>query len=162
MKHLKTLAFVLVTLLLCSATTVRGADPWKEQPIAQAFARSIATTIGEYEWWAEEWRRDKRSPTDSDRTINLMAETTFIAIKLALEAHPNPPLLERCLIFLGTVVPPEFDDLWRATILEMADVHHATSRKVNEVLKSKRLPSLEERAMSRKSPTNEHEAPSSK
>lgn len=154
---MKALVFVLIALMFCPATTVQGADPWKEQPIARAFERSIATTIGEYELWAEEWRREKRSPTDSDRTINLMAETTFIAIKLALGAHPNPPLLERCLTFLGTTVPPEFDDLWRATILEMADLDHATSRKVNEVLKSKNLPSLEQRAMGRK-----YEAPSSK
>ncbi len=150
MNIVKTLVLVLSALVVCPATPLQGADPWKEQPIAKAFARSIATTIGEYELWAEEWRREKRSPTDSDRTINLMAETTFIAIKWALEAHPNPPLLERCLIFLGTVVPPEFDYLWRATILEMADVDHATSRKVNEVLKSKNLPSLEERALGRK------------
>ena len=150
MKNLKALVFVLIALIFCPVTTVQGADPWKEQPIARAFERSIATTIGEYEWWAEEWRREKRTATDSDRTINLMAETTFIAIKLALEAHPNPPLLERCLTFLGTTVPPEFNHLWQQTILEMADVDHAATRKVNEMLKAKNLPGLEERAMTRK------------
>lgn len=141
------LMLALSVLIFGWATTLQGADPWKEQPIARAFERSIATTLGEYEWWAEEWRREKRSPTESDRTINLMAETTFIAIKLALEAHPNPPLLERCLTFLGTAVPPEFRYLWEATILEMVDVDHATSQKVNEALKAKNLPPLKEEAL---------------
>ena len=140
----------VAVLVFASANNLQAADPWKEQPIARAFTRSIDTTIAEYEWWAAEWRREKRSPTQLDTTINLMAETTFIAIKLALDEHPNPQLLERCLLFLGTTVPPEFEYLWQQTMLEMADVDHAISRKVKETLKAKNLPTLEDRVKSGK------------
>ncbi|MGV3530768.1 MAG: hypothetical protein ACO1QR_00250 [Chthoniobacteraceae bacterium] len=132
------------------ATSVQSADPWKEQPIFKAVWLSAATTTGEYEHWAGEWKKQKRSRTSCDQSINLMAETNFIAIQMALNAHPNPQLLEQCLVFLGTIVPQEFDDLWRARILEMADIDKVVTMKVDELLKSKKLPGLEERAMGRR------------
>ncbi|MDQ3620904.1 MAG: hypothetical protein M3463_00210 [Verrucomicrobiota bacterium] len=143
---MKTLRFVLIALCFCSSVHLQASDAWKEQPILQAIRLSVFTAMGEYELWAEEWKKVKRSPTSSDRSMNVMVETTFIVIQMALEAHPNPPLLEQCLKFLGTTVPPEFDDMWRARILEGAYLDKATSKKVNEMLKSKNLPSLEERA----------------
>ncbi len=109
--------------------------------------------MGEYESWAEEWRKEKRSPTSSDDSMNLMTETTFIVVQMSLKAHPDPALLEKCLIFLGTIVQPEFDRFWKARILEMADLDEATTKNVDAILKSKNLPSLVERAMSKKPAT---------
>jgi hypothetical protein len=146
---MKTSAFFLIALSLCSSNNLRGAEPWKEQPLLRALRLSVFTTMDEYESWAEDWRKAKRSPTDSDRSMNLMAETTFLTIQMALEDHPNPLILEKCLIFFGTTVPSEFDHLWNARILEMADVDQAITKKVNDMLKSKNLPSLEKRAMGR-------------
>jgi len=146
---MKTSAFLIAGLVFCSLINLHGADAWKEQPIARAFERSATTTMGEYELWAEEWKRGKRTLTSSDVSVNLMAETTFIAVQMALGAHPNPELLERCLTFLGTIVPPECDDLWRARILEMAYLDKAITQKVDEILKAKKLPTLNDRAMGR-------------
>lgn len=148
--HLKTLVFVILTLGLCCAPHLHAADPWKEQPILTALQLSMSTTMTEYESWVEEWRKEKRSATSTDQAINLMAETTFLTAQMALEAHPDPELLEKCLIFLGVTVPPEFDDLWRARILEMASLDEAITRKVDVVLKAKNLPGLEARAMGRR------------
>lgn len=147
---MKTLTLVLIAFSFCSSSNLRGADPWKEQPIFKAITVSAFTAMGEYEFWAKDWRKAKRSPTDSDDSMNLMAETALLPMEMALEAHPNPSLLEKCLIFLGTIVQPEFDHLWRTRILEMADLDEATTKKVDAMLKSKNLPSLEERAMGSK------------
>jgi hypothetical protein len=124
-------------------------EAWETQTVLKAVEISAETTMGEYEAWAHQWKTRKRGGTNDDRTINVMAESTFIIVQMALEAHPHPQLLERCLLFLGTTVPPEFDDWWRSRILEMADVDKIMTAKVNEVLKSKNLPTLSERAMGR-------------
>ena len=146
MKALTSLAVLIFSL----AANLHGADPWKDQPILIGLAYSVSTTMDEYEWWAEDWKKEKRRPTRSDQSMNLMAETTFIAIQMALDAHPNPKLLEQCLLFLGTTVPPEFDAMWRARFLEMAYLDKAVTKKVDEILKAKRLPTLDERAMGSK------------
>jgi len=135
---MKMLVLVLIALRFCSPDDLHGADPWKEQPILRAISLSVNTAMGEYELWAEDLRKAKRKPTDSDRSMNVLVETTFIPVQMALEAHPNPLLLEQCLKFLGTTVPPEFEHFWRARILEMADLDKAITRRVNELLKSKR------------------------
>lgn len=147
---MKTFAFVLIALGLCSLSHLHAADPWKEQPILSTLHLSAVTAIGEYEFWVEEWKKEKRKPTISDNSINLMAETTLLNAQMALEAHPNPQLLEQCLTFLGTIIPPEFDHVWRARKLEMAGVDEAITRKVDAKLKSQNLPSLVDQAMGRK------------
>ena len=147
---MKTLIWILIALISCSANSLQGAEPWKEQPILQALGLSLSTNMGEYESWMEEWKKDKRVPTRSDQSINLMTETTFIVVQMALEAYPNPKLLEQCLIFLGTTVPPEFEGMWRPRFLEMAYLDKAVTKKVDEILKAKGLPTLDERAMSSK------------
>lgn len=140
----------LAIVVLCSSRHLHAADPWKEKPILSALQLSVSTTMTEYESWVEEWRKEKRSANSTDQSINLMAETTFLTVQMALEAHPNPQLLEKCLIFLGVTVPPEFDDLWRARILEVASLDQTTTGKVDAMLKAKNLPGLEARAMGRK------------
>lgn len=144
---MKTLTLVFVALGLFSLTNLQAADPWKEKPILYAIWLSASTSMGEYELWAEDWKKGKRKPETSDYTINLLTETPLIAVQMALEDEPNPLILERCLKFLGTQVQPEFDHMWKARILEMADLDKKVTRKVNEMLKSKNLPSLEELAM---------------
>lgn len=144
---MKTLISVLIAFSFCCSLHLRAEEPWKEQPILKAVALSAYTAMSEYEFWADDWRKEKRSPTDSDCAMNLMAETALFPMQMALKAHPEPLLLEKCLIFLGTTVQPAFDPLWRTRILEMADLDEAITKKVDAMLKSKNLPSLEERAM---------------
>jgi hypothetical protein len=87
---MKTLLFILIAFRLYSSTNLRGADPWKDQPILYAIWLSASTAMGEYEFWAEDWKKGKRNPTNSDQSMNLMAETTLISVQMALEEHPNP------------------------------------------------------------------------
>ena len=141
---------VLLFSLVAGLQAADPADPWKDQPILKGVTLSVFTAMGEYELWAEDWKKAKRSRLDSDRAMNVMAETTFIPLQMALEAHPNPKLLEQCLIFLGTTVPPEFDEMWGPRILEMAYLDKAVTKKVDEILKAKGLPTLDERGMGSK------------
>lgn len=147
---MKTLALVFIALTFFFSNNLRAADEWKEQPILRAIKLSANTAMGEYELWAEDWKKGKREITSSDQAINVMAETSLIAVQMALEGNPNPFFLEQCLKFLGTMVPPEFDHMWRARKLEMADLDMATTKKVDEWLKSKNLPSLVNQAMQKK------------
>ena len=117
---MKALLLAVWALLCCSSPKLQAADPWKEQPMLSAITHSAFTAISEYEIWAGEWKIGKRKPEGSDYTLNLLTETALIALQYALEEHPNQVLLEKCLIFLGTQVQPEFDHIWKARILEMA------------------------------------------
>jgi hypothetical protein len=145
---MRLLLLLLIVSGFCPSANLQAADPWTEKPVLSAIWHSAGTAMTELELWAADWKKLKRKPANSDYSINLMTETSLIAVQYALEEHPNPGILEQCLIFLGTQVQPEFDYMWKARILEMAYLDEAVTKKVNAMLKARNLPSLEEVAMS--------------
>lgn len=148
---MRMLLFTLIAITFCSPIKMYGVDEWREQRVLSAILVSAGTAISEYESWADDLSKAKRSLKDSDHSINLMTESIFLVVQMALAEHPNPRLLEECLIFLGTKVRPEFKDLWAARILEMADLDPAVTKKVSEILKSKNLRILVEETIKKSS-----------
>ena len=69
-------------------------DPWKKQGVLDGLGGLIHGAMYDYEQWMKVRGRDKGGLTEADQTINVLIETAFIPVQLALDEHPN------CLVTL--------------------------------------------------------------
>lgn len=140
------ISLVLLAVAQISLAGNQQADFWEKDPVLKALKIGIHETMGDYSEWVD-GRTKTEKGNETDVIINELTDNSFLALITALNRHPNAALLEECLLFLGTKVPDEFDEIWNFTLIEMNDIDEAISAKVTKALAEKGKKPLQDRFM---------------
>jgi hypothetical protein len=125
-------------------------ESWTSAPELILLNDLVLATMDSYADWSAEFRQSRLEPSEADWTVNLLAEELFIQLIAKMGEHPNPILLRKCLLFLGQMVPGEFDSHWKMVFLELSsNVDRTIGTEVDAELKKMGLMPLVERAMAK-------------